>query len=351
MGPLGMYAAEQGLNTAGSFLGGLIGMAFEGHNDRRQLKQQGKLNEQQFELDNRMAEENMRRQMEMWNKTNYAAQVAQLKAANLNPALLYGMSGGGGTTVGHQGGNVSAAKAPSGGGEAMGMALQMGTMDAQRRLLEAQAMKTEKEAENIGEGGIDTRLKEGQILNLAAETDNKEAQTELKKVETNIAKIQERIQGETAEDAIELAHWNVEKAINEVNNLWYEGQIKKGSQESIIQKIKAEAAGALLINELTKAQTRTEGGKPALQQAEIDNIKSEIRTRIRQLVTSEGMRALGHMKNLQDGMNASDEQWIKELSTTTGIATDVIQSVLQAIIFKGIIKGGYKPVEGFKQRY
>ena len=43
-------------------------------------------------------------QYDMWKRTNYPAQVRMLKEAGLNPALLYGMSGGGGTTTGSQGG-------------------------------------------------------------------------------------------------------------------------------------------------------------------------------------------------------------------------------------------------------
>ena len=35
----------------------------------------------------------------MWNYTNYENQKKHLEAAGLNPALLYGMSGGGGATA------------------------------------------------------------------------------------------------------------------------------------------------------------------------------------------------------------------------------------------------------------
>ena len=36
---------------------------------------------------------------EMWDYTNYENQKKHLEAAGLNPALLYGMSGGGGATA------------------------------------------------------------------------------------------------------------------------------------------------------------------------------------------------------------------------------------------------------------
>ena len=45
-------------------------------------------------------------QLEMWEKTNYPAQVQQMKKAGLNPALMYGQAGTGGQLGG---------TAPSGG--------------------------------------------------------------------------------------------------------------------------------------------------------------------------------------------------------------------------------------------
>jgi hypothetical protein len=46
---------------------------------------------------------------EMWDYTNYENQKRHLEAAGLNPALLYGMSGGGGATAaGAQGSGSSA---------------------------------------------------------------------------------------------------------------------------------------------------------------------------------------------------------------------------------------------------
>ena len=51
-------------------------------------------------------------QLEMWEKTNYPAQVAQMRKAGLNPALMYGQAGAGGQLGG---------TAPSGGEGASGM--------------------------------------------------------------------------------------------------------------------------------------------------------------------------------------------------------------------------------------
>ena len=71
----------------------------EDWNAKRQYERQRQLNQQGADL-----------QMDMWNKTNYGAQLEHMKDAGLNPALMYGMGGGGGATTGSQGGG-SAGKA------------------------------------------------------------------------------------------------------------------------------------------------------------------------------------------------------------------------------------------------
>ncbi len=69
----------------------------EDWNAKRQQQRQMELNQQGHDL-----------QMDMWNKTNYGAQLQHMKDAGLNPALMYGMGGGGGATTGSQGGGAAA---------------------------------------------------------------------------------------------------------------------------------------------------------------------------------------------------------------------------------------------------
>ena len=142
---LGMQTAEAGINT-------LLGLALEGHQDRRQLKQQGKLLEQQAATDRRQAEFSQALGLETWKKTGPVALSEELEKAGLNKALQYGGSGGGGQTMGMAGANVNAEGAPRGGGEVMGLQL----MGAQKALIEAQTAKTQ--AETAKTAGIDTKL-------------------------------------------------------------------------------------------------------------------------------------------------------------------------------------------------
>lgn len=145
---IGMVGA--GVNTAIQ-AGQALGIGAKKH-DRRQVEQQRKLSEQQREI-------NHKAQMDLWNATNYGAQVEHLKEAGLNPALLYGKGGGGGATVGTGVASGSAADAASTQGaqtQATGMGMQVGMMQAQLELIKAQTDKVKAEAAKTA--GVDTEL-------------------------------------------------------------------------------------------------------------------------------------------------------------------------------------------------
>ena len=93
---LGMQAASQ---AASGLIGTGMGLLLEGHNDRRQLRQQEKLQNLEIKGSKELTDYNAAKQLEMWKATNYPAQVEQMKLAGLNPALAYGMGGGGGVTA------------------------------------------------------------------------------------------------------------------------------------------------------------------------------------------------------------------------------------------------------------
>ncbi len=109
-----------------------------------QYTNQRQLNKQGHEL-----------QMDMWNKTNYEAQMKHLKGAGLNAGLMYGMSGGGGTTAGSQGGGSAAA----GTGQQpmdIGSSVNAAMAASQIKLQESQAEKNTAETKKIS--GVDTDL-------------------------------------------------------------------------------------------------------------------------------------------------------------------------------------------------
>lgn len=82
---------------------------------------------------------------EMWDYTNYENQKKHLEAAGLNPALLYGQGGGGGSAAG--GGTAAGVGLPTSTG--VGMGIQWEQMEAQKELAKAEAAKTNAEAAKL----------------------------------------------------------------------------------------------------------------------------------------------------------------------------------------------------------
>lgn len=105
---------------------------------------------------------------EMWDYTNYENQKKHLEAAGLNPALLYGQSGGGGSAAG--GGTAAGVGLPTSTG--IGMGIQWEQMEAQKELAKAEAAKTNAEAAKL----------------MTTDTENVESETEKNKQEIEESK-------------------------------------------------------------------------------------------------------------------------------------------------------------------
>lgn len=100
---------------------------------------------------------------DLWDYTNYENQKQHLENAGLNPALLYGQSGGGGASAGGAQGLPSGIASGHEAGlalQGMGIGVNMANVMSQTRLNEALAGKADEEAKKIG--GADTKLTEAQ---------------------------------------------------------------------------------------------------------------------------------------------------------------------------------------------
>lgn len=164
----------QQLGGAMSGVSGLVGQGISeifGINDgaaKAQLSQQQKL-------------------IDMQQKANWAtmdrvnaynapsAQVERLKAAGLNPALMYGGGGGGGTTAAQAVGSANAGQA-SDEVSRKGMALQMAKMGAEINQMNANAEMQFVLARKAA--GVDTQKVAAEIPNIKASTAKTEAETE-----------------------------------------------------------------------------------------------------------------------------------------------------------------------------
>lgn len=129
---------------------------------------------------------------EMWDYTNYENQMKHLEAAGLNPALLYGQGGGGGSAAG--GGTAAGVGLPSSTG--VGMAIQWEQMEAQKELTKAEAAKTNAEAAKL----------------MTTDTENIESETDKNRQEIEESK--KRIESLTSQ----IHKTNEESKIIEFNN-------------------------------------------------------------------------------------------------------------------------------------
>ena len=109
----------------------------------------------------------------MWDYTNYENQKKHLEAAGLNPALLYGMSGGGGATAtGAQGMGAGIASGHEMGikQQGRGMGLQAAAIASQIDLNNSQAEKNRADAKKTA--GADTNLQNANIEYVIEQTSN-----------------------------------------------------------------------------------------------------------------------------------------------------------------------------------
>lgn len=145
----GSNNSSGGSNDLLGMVGRAAGAMFGIGSEKRANKRDRANAERQYENQRRLNQQGADLQMDMWNKTNYGAQLAHMKDAGLNPALMYGMGGGGGATTGSQGGG-SASKANA----QQQMGIEGAMAAAQIDLMKAQANKANTEAGNIrGEEG------------------------------------------------------------------------------------------------------------------------------------------------------------------------------------------------------
>jgi len=274
-----------------------LGLLLQGHNDRRQLKQQEKLNELQLKANKQQMDYEQMLALELWDKTNYAAQVGQLKKAGLGVGLMYGKGGGaGGTTSGAGSGGTQAQAAPAGGGEILGLQL----MQAQKNLIEAQTEKTQAEARKTA--GVDT----------------------------NLTTQQERMQRIQADFLANTYHANysmieTQAAILEeqYRKARVEGNVAESTELTQIKRASAELMGMAITNELRRAE------KDLTEQQITQSIET-IAQRWEEVEISKGRLEL--------------ERFIRDVSDSTKLAVETVGRIVNTLVNK--IPGGGEMTKG-----
>lgn len=256
-------------------IGGIIGMVGQRQREKRAMNNQKELMDIQHRNQQRLNQQGFDLQKRMWDETNYEAQMEHIKNAGLNPALMYGMSGGGGTTTGSQGGgSATGGQAPA--------PQQMPTMDiqqslmmkAQLDLMRAQANKTKAEADKIS--GIDTAEAQTRIESLTQGISNQKAVEALTRAQTELADIDRLIKDSTSQNVIHEIIAKSEKAMQDAEIAGFQKDVDQATIDDKIEIIKQNAIGAALINTLNrlgvskvKAETANIGEQTRLLGAKI----------------------------------------------------------------------------------
>lgn len=247
------------ITPATTAAGSILGMITQKQQDQRQVEQQKKLQELQMQGQKEMGTYNSDLQKNMWDYTSYENQKKHMEAAGLNPALMYGMGGGGGTTTGGISENVSGASAPAGSGRevqeggAMGMqmAAQMKLIDSQVQVNESQANKNNVDAGKTA--GVDTALGETNITKLIAETQNIKAKTLLTNAQAAGERLKNTITEATTPDQIMQIDLENKKAQQILFQLENNTEISDETKQTSINTIKQNYTNQVLEGALKKS--------------------------------------------------------------------------------------------------
>lgn len=274
---MGAFIEQLGQQAAGSAVGGILGIATGAINDKRQIRQQRKLQQMQMQGQKEMVNFNNQKALEMWEKTGYGATVNQIKEAGLNPALIYGMGGAGGQTTGAEGAGPQGANAPVGGQEITqmtGMGIQMGMMEAQKKLLESQANLNNVEASK--KAGVDTDLANTQIENLQQGIKNQQAQERLTNIQANLSSVAEKMANETYKEQVDIIVANAAAAKTTYDKLAQEYDLDRAQYHTKLKMLEAQAIKATLEVALTEAGIDKTKWDTKATQAQIDKWATEI---------------------------------------------------------------------------
>lgn len=342
----GISMGNAAAGTASSIGGAIMGLALGGINDRRQLRQQERLQELAMAGNKEMALFNYDQQMKMWEATNYNAQVEQLKKAGLNPALLYAKGGAGGMTNAAQAQGIAAGQAPQGGGEVqkmMEIGMQTQMMQSQIKLMEAQAKKANAEAEYTG--GVQTDMGKTSIQSMTQGMEESKAKTRLIQAQEDAQEIDNAYSGATLEQKI--ANY-----ANEASRIWAnarsamaQADIDNASKETRIKQFEADLRNKNADTALKYMQERLAQSGIKLNDAQIQNMKD---------TQSFNRMALGQMdekefnERIQKGLEEMGAAADLPAKLMMDIGRDVLKIMTAGQAFKD--KGGETYREGYNDQ-
>lgn len=269
-----MSIFEYGENAAMGMMqgapGGAMGMAIGAASgvanramDEQAMKdqyfQQLRLNNMALSFNKNMYDYQMNRQFEFWDKTNYKAQVEQMRKAGLNPALLYGKGGGMGATTG----NASAGSFQSQAGSdtsrmdinlgRQAQIMQMSLLASQKANIDADTEKKRADAEKTKGADTENVIANTQeikanINQINALTENTKLRTLGQEITNDLLKLQKLYESNTLEDrqeAIKLLNNELKSKIAKINEeIPFVSKLAKATIKELEARANSENASA-----------------------------------------------------------------------------------------------------------
>lgn len=197
--------AKEWVQAGMGLVGGALGALDIGGNRRRkkQIEQQQKLTDIQTDANKELADYGMGISKEMFEHTGYGAQRRQMEEAGLNPALMYGHAGAGGTTGSADAGSAGMGQASDEASQKMsstqaqGMALQLAKLKSEIDINKASAKKLDAEADKTA--GVDTELAKANIADITQSIKNKKVQEVGQNLQNDYDKIRNYISEQTTQ--------------------------------------------------------------------------------------------------------------------------------------------------------
>lgn len=320
---LGMIgdAATGGLASGvSSLIGGLFQGSGLSQKELMELQHKYELENMDYQakLNEQMAQANQNRQNEYFNMTaeyNSAKnQKARLMEAGLNPALMYGQGGAGGSSTGSTGGAQGSGVGLSQ-AQAVGMGLQMEQIKAQTKLMNAEAAKAYADASKTK--GVDTDKTKQDIAESEARIDEIIAKIPSEKQQYYIGKaheealkasklLTEAASAKTDEERKVLAiqqhvlFKEVDKMVAEIEGVGLDNDQKKIIKNSLQKSIDAHIY-------LNTAQAIAAEANARFTNENIKTIEGQLQLWAKQAENWEGQR-----ENVRKQIEEQVKQWAQE---------------------------------------
>lgn len=330
------------LNTVGgaanTALGGILGLPLQAASNDMQANQQQRLTNIQIAGQKEMSDYNAALQKKFWDETNYEAQVEHLKAAGLNPALLYAKGGSGGSTM------------PGGGSVGMGVAtpnqlqeiqqMQLATRQAEAdiKLKEAQAANIDANTQKTT--GVDTQQTQASIDQIKQLTQNAQVQNSILQWEAGIKSAEATVATQSIDTNIQTIQKHLEQLTATVRSTKTAADITEATKDQIIQQATNATMQQGLDMILTKAQT----------QGIITDIQATKRAILN--AVQENMRKWDTQPNMSLEMQTKEFQNdLLQNSTLPNIGEEMLKSITHFVIpLSNTMKSKPNPI-GFQQKW